>query len=70
MQRLEENTLAKTTPSEKAKRSTQCHGTEVKSLLQSNPRMDGSRMEWGGRQCRFYRYDKEIKFYFKCDGKP
>lgn len=70
MQRLEENTLAKMTANEKAKRSTWRQGTDVRNLLQSNPRTEGSRMEWGQRQCRFYRYDKEIKFYFKCDGKP
>lgn len=53
MQRLEENTLAKMTANEKAKRSTWRQGTDVRNLLQSNPRTEGSGMEWEQRQCRF-----------------
>ena len=62
MWRLEESTLAKMTPSEKARRSTWRQGTEVGNLLQSTPRMHGGRVEWGGRQHRFHRHDKEIRF--------
>lgn len=71
MQRSGENTdQTKPTTSEKAIRN-KCQRTdrgEELAAKQSSGRLRENGIR--GKRCIFYTYDKEIKFYFECDGKP